>query len=284
MNPPASMIPTIRLADGLDVPALGMGTWHMGERGGRRRREIAALQAGIDAGMSLIDTAEMYADGGAEKVIAQAISGRRDRVFIVSKVYPHNAGRSDAIQACERSLQRLQTDHLDLYLLHWRGRVPLAETVEAFERLRGDGKILRWGVSNFDTADLDELAALPNGAKCAVNQVLYHLGERGVEWSLLPRCRELGMAIMAYSPFGEGVLLGDDRLARIARAIDATPAQLALAWLLRQPGVIAIPQTSDVAHVAENRAAAALTLSAATLAELDAAFPPPRRARPLAVI
>ena len=284
MSPHASTIPTVRLADGCDVSALGMGTWHMGEREDRRRREVAALRAGIDAGMTLIDTAEMYGDGGAEEVIAQAISGRRDGVFLVSKVYPHNAGRRRAIQACERSLKRLQTDHVDLYLLHWRGRVPLAETVEAFERLRSDGKILRWGVSNFDTADIDELVALPNGANCAVNQVLYHLAERGVEWSLVPRCRELAIAVMAYSPFGEGALLEDDRLARSARTIDVTPAQLALAWLLQQPGVIAIPQTSDVAHVAENRASASITLSASTLAALDAAFPPPRHARPLAVI
>ena len=284
MNPLASTIPTVRLADGRDVPALGMGTWHMGERQGRRRREIAALRAGLDVGMTLIDTAEMYGDGGAEAVVGEAVSGRRDDVFIVSKVYPHNAGRRGAIAACERSLERLRTDRLDLYLLHWRGRVPLAETVDAFERLRSDGKILRWGVSNFDTADIDELVTVPNGTRCAVNQVLYHLSERGVEWSLVPRCNALNIAVMAYSPFGEGGLLDDERLRRIARTQGVTPAQLALAWLVRQPGVIAIPQSSDVAHVVENRAAVATALSASTLAALDAAFPPPRRPRPLAVI
>ena len=284
MSPAASVIPTVRLADGRDMPALGMGTWHMGERQRRRAREIAALQAGIDAGLTLIDTAEMYGDGGAEEVIAQAIAGRRDDVFIVSKVYPHNASLRRAIDACERSLRRLRTDRVDLYLLHWRGRVPLAETVDAFERLRSQGKIINWGVSNFDTADIDELVAVPNGTRCAVNQVLYHLAERGVEWSLVPECRKLGIALMAYSPFGEGPLLQDERLQRIAHAIHVTPAQLALAWLLQQPGVIAIPQTSDVAHVVENRAAAAITLTASTLDAIDAAFPPPRRARPLAVI
>ena len=224
MSPAAPVIPTVRLPDGREMPALGMGTWHMGERHRRRAREIAALQAGIDAGLTLIDTAEMYGDGGAEEVIAQAIAGRRDDVFIVSKVYPHNAGLRRAIDACERSLQRLRTDRIDLYLLHWRGRVPLAETVDAFERLRSQGKIMNWGVSNFDTADIDELLAVPNGTRCAVNQVLYHLAERGVEWSLVPRCHKLGIGVMAYSPFGEGPLLHDERLQRIAHAIHVTPA------------------------------------------------------------
>ena len=277
-------IPAVRLADGTDVPALGMGTWHMGDTARRRPRELAALRAGIASGMTLVDTAEMYANGGAEEVLGEALAGRRDDVFIVSKVYPHNAGAKSALLACERSLRRLRTDRLDLYLLHWRGRIPLAETVDAFERLRRDGKIVRWGVSNFDTDDIEELLALPDGAHCAVNQVLYHLGERGIEWSLAPLCRAHGIALMAYSPVGEGALLKDPELRRIARSVGARPAQLALAWLIRRDGVIAIPQTSNVAHIAENRGATNVELSAATLAEIDAAFPPPRRATRLAVI
>jgi diketogulonate reductase-like aldo/keto reductase len=281
---PFAPIPAVRLADGVSMPALGLGTWRMGETRQSRTRELAALRAGIDAGITLFDTAEMYGSGGAEKLLAQAIAGRRDAMFLVSKVYPQNAGLQSAIAACERSLRRLATDHLDLYLLHWRGRIPLAETVEAFERLRRYGKILRWGVSNFDVGDIDELLALPDGHQCAVNQVLYHLGERGIEWALADLCQRHGIALMAYSPFGEGPLLQDDRLIRIAHSIDATPAQLALSWLLRRDNVVAIPQTSSVAHVLDNRRAASLQLSRGTLAECDAAFPPPSRARPLAVI
>jgi diketogulonate reductase-like aldo/keto reductase len=281
---PNAPIPAVRLADGTELPALGMGTWHMGEAMRRRPREIAALRAGIACGMALVDTAEMYANGGAEEVVGEALAGQRNGVFIVSKVYPHNAGAKSALLACERSLKRLRTDRLDLYLLHWRGRIPLAETVDAFERLRRDGKIARWGVSNFDAHDIEELLAIPAGARCAVNQVLYHLGERGIEWSLAPRCRAHGIAVMAYSPVGEGTLLKRADLRRIAHSIGATPAQLALAWLIRRHDVIAIPQTSNVAHVAENRAATDIALSEATLAEIDAAFPPPRRATRLAVI
>jgi diketogulonate reductase-like aldo/keto reductase len=277
-------MPKVRLKDGANVPALGMGTWHMGESARRRAREIAALQAGLDAGMTLIDTAEMYADGGAEEVVAAAIAGRRDDVFVVSKVYPHNAGARSAIAACDRSLRRLRTDRLDLYLLHWRGRIPLAETVAAFETLKRAGKILRWGVSNFDTNDIDELVALPDGDHCAVNQVLYHLGERGIEWSLMKRCERHAIAIMAYSPVGEGDLLRDPRLRAIARSIGATPAQVALAWVLRDPHVIAIPKTSNAAHVIENRAATSLVLSPQTLSSIDEAFPPPSRGTRLAVI
>jgi diketogulonate reductase-like aldo/keto reductase len=277
-------VPTVRLADGTAVPALGLGTWRMGEAPRRRTQEIAALRAGIDAGMTLVDTAEMYGDGGAEKVLGDALDGRRDSVFVVSKVYPHNAGARSAIAACERSLRRLRTDRLDLYLLHWRGRVPLAETVGTFERLRRDGKILRWGVSNFDTDDFDELLALPDGANCAVNQVLYHVGQRGIEWSLLPLCRRHSIPVMAYAPVGEGALLRDAALIRIANDAGITPAQLALAWLLRDDHVISIPQTSNVAHVHENRAAASIALSQSTIAEIDAAFPPPEAASSLAVI
>ena len=277
-------IPTVRLADGADAPALGLGTWRMGESRRHRARELNVLAAGIDAGFRLFDTAEMYGDGGAEELLGQAIAGRRDEMFLVSKVYPQNAGAKSAVTACERSLLRLATDRLDLYLLHWRGRISLAETIGAFERLRRDGKILRWGVSNFDVDDMRELLALPQGRHCAVNQVLYHLGERGIEWALADLCRCHGVAVMAYSPFGEGALLRNPQLARIASAVHATPAQIALAWLLQKDRVIAIPQTSDIAHVIENRRAASLRLSAAVLAKLDAAFPPPSHAQPLAVI
>ncbi len=238
------------------VPALGMGTWHMGEHSARAAaRKSRRCSAGLDAGMTLVDTAEMYGDGGAEEVVARAIAGRRDEVFVVSKVYPHNAGAQSAIAACERSLQRLRTDRLDLYLLHWRGRIPLAETVDAFERLRRDGKILRWGVSNFDTADIEELLALPDGARCAVNQVLYHLGERGIEWSLAAMCRRHAIAVMAYSPVGEGALLRQPNLLRIARSIGATPRRKSRSHgCFSASSVIAIPQTSNVAHIDENRA------------------------------
>jgi diketogulonate reductase-like aldo/keto reductase len=234
--------------------------------------------------MSLIDTAEMYGEGGAEEIVGNAIAGRRDEVFVVSKVYPHNAGRKSAIAACERSLARLRTDRIDLYLLHWPGRIPVAETVDAFERLRTDGKIVRWGVSNFDIHAMRRLHALPAGRQCATNQVLYHLGERGIEWDLLPWMREQRMPVMAYCPFGEGRLLRDRRLSAIATAAGVTPAQVALAWLLRTRDVIAIPESTNLSHVRDNRAAAAITLEASTLAALDDAFPPPGEARPLSVV
>jgi diketogulonate reductase-like aldo/keto reductase len=280
--PPST--PRVRLADGTEVPALGIGTWHMGESLRRRDGEVAALRAAFDAGMTLVDTAEMYADGGAEEVVADAIEGRRDEIFVVSKVYPHNAGARGAIAACERSLRRLRTGRIDLYLLHWRGRIPLAETVRAFEQLRRDGRIVRWGVSNFDTGDIDELLALPDGRHCAVNQVLYHLAERGIEWALHPLCRRHSIALMAYSPLGEGPLLRDARLREIARSLGVTPAQLALAWLLRHGDIVVIPKASSLAHVRDNRAAATLDLSATTLAQIDAVFPPPRGPTQLAVI
>jgi diketogulonate reductase-like aldo/keto reductase len=275
---------TVALADGQRVPALGLGTWTMGERAGSAAREIAALQAGLALGMTLIDSAEMYAGGGAEQVVARAIAGRRDSVFLVSKVSPHNASAAGTIAACERSLARLATDRLDLYLLHWRGRIPLAETVDAFERLRRAGKIVRWGVSNFDVGDIDELLALPEGARCSANQVLYNMAERGIEWRLRTLCHQHGMAIIAYSPFGQGALLTRRKLATLAASLHLTPAQLALAWLLAQHDVIAIPQSSDVVHVAECRAAADVRLPPEALAAVDAAFPPPQRARPLAMV
>jgi diketogulonate reductase-like aldo/keto reductase len=279
-----SALPTVALPDGGGVPALGLGTWRMGEQRRHRADEVAALRSGLDLGMTLVDTAEMYGDGGAEELIAEAIAGRRDQVFIVSKVYPQNAGAKSMRAACDRSLKRLATDRLDLYLLHWRGRIPLAETVGTFERLRRDGKILRWGVSNFDVDDMQELLALPEGRRCAANQVLYNLGERGVEWRLADLCHEHRIPIMAYTPVGQGGLLAHRKLSAIAQGAGATPAQVALAWLLRRPDVIAIPKAANPLHVRENRTAADITLSLEMLAALDAAFPPPHRAAPLAVI
>ena len=276
-------LPNVAFADGAHVPSLGFGTWRMGESARRRAAEVAAVRLAVDLGMTLVDTAEMYGDGGAEEVVGEALAGRRDDAFIVSKVYPHNAGAKSAIAACERSLKRLRTDRIDLYLLHWRGRIPLAETVTAFERLRADGKILRWGVSNFDVDDMQELWTIPNGRRCAANQVLWHLGERGVEWRLVPLCRAHNVAVMAYSPVGQGALLADADLVKVARRARITPAQLALAWLLAQPGAIAIPKATQTAHVRENRAAADVVVDGTLRAALDSAFPRPDRATPLVV-
>jgi diketogulonate reductase-like aldo/keto reductase len=234
--------------------------------------------------MTLIDTAEMYGDGGAEKVVAKAIAGRRDEVFVVSKVYPHNGGRKSAVSACDRSLLRLGSDRLDLYLLHWRGSIPLAETVEAFERLRAAGKIIRWGVSNFDVGDMNELFAISEGRRCATNQVLYNLGQRGVEWDLIPWMRDRKLPLMAYSPLGQGALLRDARLAALAKDVGATPAEVALAWLRRASDVIAIPESADPDHIRANRRASDLQLDAGAFAAIDAAFPPPSNRTPLAVI
>ena len=276
-------MPIVTLRDGARVSALGFGTWRMGESPRRRAAEVAAVRLAVDLGMTLIDTAEMYGEGEAEAIVGDAVAGRRDDVFIVSKVYPHNAGATSAVAACERSLRRLRTDRIDLYLLHWRGRIPLAETVGAFERLRRDGKIVRWGVSNFDVDDMDELWGLPDGRRCAADQVLYHLGERGVEWKLAPACAERGVALMAYSPVGQGALLADRDLVALAKKARVTPAQLALARLLAQPGVIAIPKATRPEHVRENRAAADVVIDASLRAAVDAKFPPPARATPLAV-
>ena len=277
-------IPTVTLPDGAGAPALGLGTWMMGEQRRRAGDDAAALVQGLDLGMTLIDTAEMYGDGRAEEIVGRAIAGRRDEVFLVSKVYPHNAGRRSAIAACERSLARLATDRIDLYLLHWRGSIPLAETVAAFERLRRDGKIVRWGVSNFDAGDLAELFALPEGRHCATNQVLYHLAERGIEWALLPWMRARRVPLMAYSPLGQGALLRRRELVAIAASLGATPAQVALAWLLRQRDLMVIPKAAAPAHVTANREACDVTLDAAALAALDAAFPPPAGASALAML
>lgn len=273
----------VRLPDGTEVPALGQGTWHMGERGADRAREAAALRLGLDLGMTLIDTAEMYAEGGAEEVVAEAIAGRREEVFLVSKVYPHNAGGRKLEVALDRSLKRLRVETLDLYLLHWRGSVPLEDTVEAMERMRAAGKIRRWGVSNLDVEDLEELG--PALADCATDQVLYNLEARGTEFDLLPFCRQRGMPVMAYSPVGQGgALLRDATLKRVAVRHGVSPAQVALAWTLRGPGVISIPKAADAAHLRENAAARDLRLAPEDLAALDAAFPPPKRKRGLAML
>jgi diketogulonate reductase-like aldo/keto reductase len=268
----------VTLPGGETVPALGQGTWYMGERADRRQAEAAALRYGLDLGMTLIDTAEMYGEGGAEEVVGDAIAGRRDEVFVVSKVYPHNASRKGAVAAAERSLKRLRTDRIDLYLLHWRGRYPLRETVEAFEALRAAGKIRHWGVSNLDT---DEMAELPPG--CTANQVLYNVTRRGVEWDLLPWCAEHGTAVMAYSPIEQGRLPAG-ALDTIARTHGADRFAIALAWVLARPGVIAIPKAVGREHVEANRKAADLVLTVEDLAEIDRAFPPPRRKQPLAML
>ncbi|WP_439580406.1 aldo/keto reductase [Elioraea sp.] len=274
----------VTLPDGTRVPALGQGTWRMGEDRRARKAEVAALRLGIELGMTLIDTAEMYGEGGAEEVVGEAVEGRRDGLFIVSKVYPHNAGRRAVAAACERSLRRLGIDTIDLYLLHWRGSVPLAETVEGFEALKHAGRIACWGVSNLDVADMEELWSV-GGAACATNQVLYNVDERGIEFDLIPWCAERHIPIMAYSPVGQGGrLLRHKALAGIAARHGATPAQVAIAWTLRLPGVIAIPKAADPAHVRENAAAAALRLTEEDHATLDAAFPPPARKRPLAIL
>ena len=274
----------------MTLPILGQGTWNMGEDPSARPAEVAALRLGLDLGMTLIDTAEMYGEGGAEEVVGEAIAGRRDDVYLVSKVYPHNASRAGVRAACERSLRRLGTDCLDLYLLHWRGSVPLAETLEAFERLSDDGKIRAWGVSNFDVDDMVEAAALPAGSGIAANQVLYNLARRGIEWDLLPWCRERGIPVMAYSPLEstpveQRPLLARPQLAEVARRHGVTPAQVALAWLLRQDGVVTIPKAVQPAHLRANRAALDLApqLTPDDLALLDAGFPPPARRRPLAM-
>jgi diketogulonate reductase-like aldo/keto reductase len=266
------------------VPALGLGTWRMGERRALRDEEIRSLQRGIELGMTLIDTAEMYGDGATETLVGEALVGRRDKVFLVSKIYPQNASARGTLQACERSLTRLATDHIDLYLLHWRGNVPLAETVKAFERLQRDGKIRHWGVSNLDCADMQELDATPGGKRVAANQVLYNLTRRGIEWDLLPWCADRRIAVMAYSPVEQAALLREPRLRALAASIDQSPAQLALAWILSRHQVIAIPKAGQRGHVDENFAAAECVLDASVLAELDQLFPPPQRARPLEML
>lgn len=266
------------------MPVLGLGTWRMGERRDRREQEIASLRSGIELGMTLIDTAELYGEGEAEKIVGEVISGQRERVFLVSKVHPHNASTRGTVAACTRSLKRLATDHLDLYLLHWRGEVPLAETLAGFRALQADGLIRAWGVSNFDRADIDELLTLRGGDDCAANQVLYNLGARGVEWDLIPLCRRARIAVMAYSPLDQGRLLRHRALRSVASRIGATPAQVAIAWLLQQRDVAVIPKATDIAHVHDNLSAANLHLDQSACAELDRAFPAPRRATSLRML
>ena len=271
----------VTLKSGDKVPVLGLGTWRMGERKAERAAEVAAIKLGLDLGIRLVDTAEMYGEGGAEEMLSEALAGRRDDIFLVSKVYPHNASRKGAVAACERSLTRLKTDRLDLYLLHWRGSVPLDETVDAFETLKKDGKIRQWGVSNLDAGDMDELAGVAGGKNCASNQVLYHLDSRGIEWALLPQCQKQEIMVMAYSPLGQGPLLREAALKKVADKHGVDPAAAALAWVLRHPGVITIPKAVKAEHVRANLQALEVKLDEEDLRALDAAFPPPKRSAPL---
>ncbi|BDH06206.1 aldo/keto reductase [Streptomyces seoulensis] len=274
---------TITLPSGEEVAALGQGTWYLGEEPARREQEIAALRLGVDLGMTVVDTAEMYGDGAAEELVGEALRGRRKEVFLVSKVLPGHADRKGTVAACEGSLRRLGTEQLDLYLLHWRGRWPLEETLAGFTDLMEAGKIRAWGVSNLDVAEMVTLTALPGGDAVTVDQVLYNLSRRGIEWDLLPWCREAGVPVMAYSPVEQGRLLKVDALGAVARALGATPTQVALAWVLAQ-GVAAIPRSGSPDHVRENRGAMDLHLPAEALDALDEAFPPPGGPTPLEML
>jgi diketogulonate reductase-like aldo/keto reductase len=281
---PTGSVRTIRLPSGEPMPVLGQGTWRMAEDPRRHHDEVTALRLGLDLGMTLVDTAEMYANGRAEELVGEAISGRRDEVFLVSKVLPSHATHPATVAACEASLRRLRTDRLDLYLLHWRASVPLEETLAAFQSLVTSGKIRYWGVSNFDVMDMVELVGLPGGGAVATDQVLYNLTGRGIEYDLLPWCQGRHIPVMAYSPIERGRLVGHPALQAVAARHGATPAQVALAWVLRQEGVNAIPKAGTPAHARENRAALDLRLSAPDLAALDRAFPPPTGPRPLEVL
>jgi diketogulonate reductase-like aldo/keto reductase len=279
------MMRAVTLPDGTDVAALGQGTWKIGEGQHPASQEAAAIRLGIDLGLTLIDTAEMYGDGASESVVGEAIAGLRERVFLVTKVYPRNASQSGVPAACARSLKRLGTEVIDLYLLHWRGGIPLAETVAAFEKLRAEGKIRHWGVSNFDADDMAELISVPDGKNCAANQVLYNPEYRGIEFDLLAWQAAHGIPVMAYSPVGQGGrLLRNAALKTVAARHGVTPAQVAIAWSLRHPGVISIPKSGDSAHVRENAAAGALVLSPADLADIDRAYKPPVRRQSLAML
>ena len=279
-----SHLPPVLLPGGTRVPVLGQGTWNMGDDPARKGEELLALQIGLDLGLTLIDTAEMYGNGKSEHLVGEAIRGRRDEVVLVSKVLPGHASRQGTVSACHASLRRLGTDHLDLYLLHWRGRVPLTETVEALEALRHSGDIRAWGVSNFDPGDLRELAGVPGGEQVATNQVLYNLTRRGIEFDLLPQSQQQGLPIMAYSPVEQGRLAGNAALRMVAARHGVGELQVALAWVLRLPGVIAIPKAAQVSHVRENRAALDLKLTEDDLKALDQAFPPPQRAQALEML
>lgn len=269
-------IATTRLPDGSTMPVFGLGTWRMGESRRSRAAELAALNLGIELGATLIDTAEMYGEGGAEEIVAEAIRGRRDKIYIVSKVYPHNASRAGVQAACERSLKRLGTDRIDLYLLHWPGSHPIAETVAGFELLVKAGKIARWGVSNFDLAAMDEVWKLKSGGACATDQVLYNLSRRGIEFDLVPAAQKRSMPIMAYSPLEQGRLQRKPGIDAVAKRHDASVYQIALAWTLARPGVVAIPKATNPKHVRENIAAVDIRLSPQDLAQIDADFPPPK--------
>jgi diketogulonate reductase-like aldo/keto reductase len=274
----------IRLPSGETIPALGQGTWRMGEDPARRQDEIAALRTGLDLGMTLVDTAEAYGSGAAEELVGEAVDGRRDEVFLVSKVLPANASRRGTIEACERSLRRLRTDRLDLYLLHWRGQLPLEKTIEAFGELLDAGKIRHWGVSNFDALDLADVLSHPGGDRVETDQVLYNLARRGIEHALLPWCRERGLAIMAYSPTDQGRLLDHVAVRAVAARHGATPAQVAIAWVLRHDDVSTIPKASSAAHVREDHGALELELTPQDLATLDQAFPVPPVHQPLEIL
>jgi diketogulonate reductase-like aldo/keto reductase len=275
------MVYRVKTRSGAVMPNLGLGTWRMGENAAARREEIAALRLGIDLGMRLVDTAEMYGRGGAETVVADAIEGRRDDVFIVSKVLPQNASYAGTIAACERSLERLRVDRIDLYLLHWPSEHPLGETLRAFTALHEQGKILHYGLSNYDLDELSAAEGLPGGRRIGANQVLYNLERRGIERKLLPWCASRNIAIMAYSPLEQGRLRPDDRLRLVAQRHDASPAQIALAWTLRHDNVVSIPKATRRAHVHDNAKAADIVLTEEDLADIDRAFPPPRRDVPL---
>jgi diketogulonate reductase-like aldo/keto reductase len=289
MDAPRPLPPEVTLPSGEEWPALGLGTWRLGEDAAQHAREVAALRLAFEIGYRVIDTAEMYGEGGAETVLGEALRGAfaaglaRERVFVVSKVYPHNASVDGMLAACERSLRRLGLDHVDLYLLHWPGSVPLSHTVRGFETLQRRGWVRHWGVSNFDLDDLRALDAVPGGLACAANQVYYSLSERGVEFELLPWQRLRQMPLMAYCPIDQGALVDHPSLRAIAERHAATPAQVALAWVLRQPGVMAIPKAVQALHLRHNWAAAHVALDPEDCAQLDRLFPPPRRKRPLAM-
>ena len=274
----------VTLPSGESVPSMGLGTWHMGERIGNPKTEVDALIRGLDLGATLIDTAEMYARGGAERAVGSAIKGRRDNVFIVSKIVPHNASFDGTIRACENSLQRMEIESIDLYLLHWPGNHPLESTVSAFEQLKTDGKIKHWGVSNFDTSDMQELYGIPEGKNCQINQVLYNLSRRGIEWDLLPWCRSMGLPIMAYSPIEQGRLLENKKLKALASEIGVSAAQLSIAWSIRKNDIITIPKASNLQHVSQNIEAWTIKLESTILDELDKLFEPPVRKKGLDIL
>ncbi|MDJ0688812.1 MAG: aldo/keto reductase [Xenococcaceae cyanobacterium MO_188.B32] len=274
---------TLKLPSGKEIPILGQGTWRMGEKASQKQAEIDALKLGIELGMSLIDTAEMYGEGGAEKIVAEAISNCRNEIFLVSKFYPYNASYQGVIAACERSLSRLKTDYLDLYLLHWREAIPLSETLEALQHLKQTRKILDYGVSNFDTDDMEEALSLPGGKEIATNQVLYNLKHRGIEWDLLPWCQERSIPIMAYSPLEQRAFVDDSSLKAIATKHNATSTQIALSWLLHQDNVISIPKATNPQHIKENRAALYIKLTEEDIKQIERAFKPPSRKMSLAM-